>query len=281
MNPIVWPVDLVRQIGRRNVVLFVGAGASMGSQNRAGDRPPSWTGLLDELAEAICPPAPLAEARTLISQGQYLSAAELIHHAAVSTGNLNHYSDTLAELCDGPSGDKFQPSPLHEAMIDLQPSVIVTTNFDQILERTVVDGYTPMLFNAPGIDNAVRQGKNLILKLHGSAAHAMPTILTQSDYVALRREGSLALEVLQSLLLTRMALFVGYSFNDPDLRHILETLYGVPQRAAGHVLVANGEIPDFQRSLFTGAYGLNIVHYPEGNHPVLLEGIKALSAALA
>lgn len=282
MSAIAWPGDLVKQVARRNVVLFVGAGISMASENAARQRPLGWKDLLGKLGDEICTPAEMrTKVKPMINRGEYLLAAEFIKYRATKNGNLNHYRDTISVFCDGPDEDKFAPSELHNRLMDLDPAVIVTTNFDKILERTAGEGYHPMGFNEPEIDNVVRQAKNLILKLHGTVNHGSPLVFTQSEYTSLRRDGALALEVLQSLLLTKMALFVGYSFNDPDLKLILETIFGVPGRGPGHVLVMNGKIPDFQQELFTGVYGLNVLSYPTGEHGVLLEGIKELSTALA
>lgn len=282
MSTIAWPGDLLKQVARRNVVLFVGAGISMASENSAGERPLGWKDLLQKLGNEICSLAEMkSKVNPMIKRGDYLLAAEFIKYTAIKTGNSNHYRDTISLFCDGPEGDKFAPSELHNKLMDLDPSVIVTTNFDKILERTAGDGYTAMAFNEPEIDNVVRQANNLILKLHGTVTRGTPLVFTQSEYTLLRRDGALALEVLQSLLLTKMALFVGYSFNDPDLKLILETIFGVPGRGPGHVLVMNGKIPDFQQELFTGVYGLNVLSYPVGEHGMLLEGIEQLASALA
>ncbi|MCJ0893760.1 SIR2 family protein [Rhodococcus sp. ARC_M5] len=278
MNSMAWPKDLVQQVGSSNVVLFVGAGASMSSENGQGARPLDWQKLLQSLAAEICSTDELASAvNPLIGEGKYLEAAEHISYIAKRDGNGNHYRDTIANLCDGPPGDQFQPSGLHAALIDLAPPVIVTTNFDHILERAVVGGYDPIQFYEPGIDNAIRQGKNIILKLHGSVKQGSKIVLTESEYVSMRRDGVLALDVLQSLLLTRMALFVGYSVNDPDLRLILSSLFGVHGRSPGHVIVTDGEIPAYKRYLFTEVYGLNAVSYPRGEHEKLAEGIQDLA----
>lgn len=282
MTGINWTKDLIKQISKRNVVLFVGAGVSMGSKNMAGAGPVGWVDLLNQLATEICTEPQMREEVTpRLATGEYLLAGEFIKYSASKTGNLNHYRETIVTLCDGPEADKFLPSDLHNALIDLDPPVIVTTNFDAILERAAGEGYMAVSYNEPGIDNVVRQGKNIILKLHGSVKNNSPMVLTQSEYTRLRKDGELALEVLQSLLLTKMALFVGYSFNDPDLRLILETLYGVPGRGPGHVLVLNGQIPDFQQELFTSVYGLNVLTYPKGEHGVLLDGLRELALSAA
>jgi hypothetical protein len=282
VSAIAWPGDLLKQVARRNVVLFVGAGVSMGSTNAAGQRPLGWKDLLRNLGNEICDASEMrTEVGPMIDRGEFLLAAEFIKYTATKTGNSNHYRDTIKRFCDGPDGDKFSPSELHNALMDLDPAIIVTTNFDKILERTAGEGYHALAFHETEIDNVVRQANNLILKLHGTVNHSARLVFTQSEYTLLRRDGALALEVLQSLLLTKMALFVGYSFNDPDLKLILETIFGVPGRGPGHVLVMNGKIPDFQQELFTGVYGLNVLSYPAGEHGELLDGIRELAAALA
>ncbi|GAA1877725.1 hypothetical protein GCM10009715_25560 [Paeniglutamicibacter psychrophenolicus] len=254
----------------------------MGCKNSSGESPLSWDNLLIELSTEFCKTTEAKqEFESIIEHKDYLLAAEYLRYIASDTGNINHYNDKIDTLCNGPSNDPFRPSELHYNLIDLEPSVIVTTNFDSILEEATAGGWASVQFYDAHIDNSIRQGRNVLLKIHGTAKHAGKIVFTQSEYTSLRNEGSLALEVLQSLLLTKMALFVGYSFNDPDLKLILESLFGVTGRGPGHVLVMDGDIPHFRRRLFTEIYGLTVKSFPKGKYDSLLESIVELRGALA
>jgi hypothetical protein len=252
-----WPRGLVDRIVERDYLLFVGSGVSASARNRAGAAPPTWTLLLKELLKQFLGSGKESRAvASLIRAGDYLSAAEHIAYFCEQKSMTADFRDAIAKATDGPTGDKFQGGPLHNAISLLDPRTIVTTNFDCVLERHFVHGYLVKGYEDRDVAASIRQGDPVLLKLHGTADAPTRTILTRLDFARLRRDGSHALETLQALLLTRTALFVGYSLSDPDLRLLLENIFGAQGQAAGHYLLSSTKMSASDQQTLRSVYGV-------------------------
>ncbi len=81
------------------------------------------------------------------------------------------------------------------------------------------------------------------MKLHGTVDDESQIVLTRSDFSRVRRDGAHVLEVLQSLFLTRTAIFVGYGFADPDIQLIFENILGARGGPAAHYWLTGDKMP--------------------------------------
>ncbi len=175
-----------------------------------------------------------------------------------------------------------QPGNAHGAFCSLPFDVVCTTNLEFLLERQY------MLLGRycwPVIDEdqlAVSRGRTAVtlLKLHGDVHHPGRLVVTESDYDGFLDRYPLLATYLSSLLITRTAVFVGYSLNDPDLRQMRQVIadrLGKGRRAAYAILVAPNppEIARFERR------GVKVVAIPDnggGYGPTLAEVFHALSS---
>jgi hypothetical protein len=60
-----------------------------------------------------------------------------------------------------------------------------------------------------------------LLKLHGDLDHPHRLVVVEEDYDRFVRDNPLMITYLTNLLITRTALFIGYSLEDPDIRQVL------------------------------------------------------------
>lgn len=263
-----WPKQLIRQISSGNFLLVVGAGISHGCTNSTGKSPPSWKELINELAAKFTSGTHRTAVRELVTQGRYLEAAELIRGRARSQAKEDDFLQRIAEETDGGprTEDQYQPSQLHETLLGLEPNVLVTTNYDRILERATKNGYNVHPYGSTTLGRDIRLGAPVLAKVHGSVDSTSEIVLTRSDYTRLRREGAHALEVLQALFLTKTALFVGYSFSDPDIQLLLENILGARGDIAAHYLLTSKAVPQYQKELYQFCYGTAIVAYADGDY---------------
>ena len=105
-----------------------------------------------------------------------------------------------------------------EALKRVKPHAIITTNYDEMIERIFPD-------HAPIIGQQILKGQQFevgeIYKIHGSVTEHNSLVFTESDYTdfALRKK------FLSAKLLTffneHPLLFIGYSATDPNIRAIL------------------------------------------------------------
>jgi hypothetical protein len=280
-----WSEVLVDRIAHEDFVLFIGAGLSSNSENSNGDSPPRWKGLLEVLRDkfASSNQSVLKEVNRSIRNGDLLLAAELLENYCEGRGRGDDFRAEIARLTDGGQESHlvFQKNGLHDLISDLFPRIIVTTNYDKILERHFQAGYKTLTYEQDDIASHVRQGKYLLIKLHGSVDDPAKMILTRMDFTRLRRNGRNTLDTLEALLLTRTALFIGYSLDDPDLRLLLENQFGAKGSRPGHYLLAPAKTTDAQRHLLKNAYGVNVVEYTGDHREGVERSLKALADLVA
>lgn len=251
-----WPDTLLEQIARRNFFLVLGAGASANARNSLGVRPPTWTELLERLGDAFLNQiADKKHLKRMLKQGRLLDAAEMLRLAADRDGKGNDFVRRIVDEVDSPRDGGFEPDDFFDHVLDLQPATIVTTNYDRVLERAAKTGFTYLSGHSPDIGRSVRTGVAVALALHGSVQEPTKIVLSRTDYSRLRVESSHALEVVQSLFMTKTALMIGYSLNDPDMQLLLENVLGARGGPPAHYMLSL-RLADFEVSSLRCCYGV-------------------------
>ena len=276
-----WPESLVQLIADRSCVVFVGAGFSRNARSTTGSsKPPGWADLLTSLVEVVHPK--IGKRRThrrlhidgLIAAGDLLTAAEAIHLDFTEKGMEPEFRSKIALSVDGPTGQEWQPGRCHELLAEINPRVIVTTNYDEILERQMQNGYKIVRQTDNHLGTHLRNNTDIILKLHGTADVRDDMILTRTDFTRLYRSASDVLDCLAALIATRTFIFLGYSVGDPDLQLLLESEFGIKNKTPGHYVLLNAQSssPESVRIL-RESYGLNVLKYakPEGSFEEVLQ----------
>ncbi len=278
-----WPTQLLDRVASKNFVLVVGAGISRGCTNTVGKSPPSWSELIHDLAKTFTTGMVKKTVLELAGHGRYLDAAELLRGRARIQAREEDFLQRIADVTDGgrKPADQYQPSELHETLLELEPDVLVTTNYDRILERATKNGYNLHSYDSTTLSRDVRLGMPVLIKIHGSVDSAREIVLTRSDYTRLRRQGAQVLEVLQSLFLTKTALFVGYSFSDPDIHLLLENVLGARGDVQAHYLLTSGSVPLHLREIYQYCYGTAAVTYSSGDYMEMRRMLELLGQQVA
>lgn len=276
-----WPRHLIERLASQGVLVVVGAGVSKNSVNAAGEKPVGWSDLIQALAKVTSSQPIIRSVRLAVEKEDYLGAAEIVRAKMREVGKAVDWNQRIAELTDGGKADaQFQPSDVHETILRLNPEVLVTTNYDKILERATRNGYKVHTFDSSSVGEELRAGNPVLLKIHGSVDSSSALILTRSDYTRLRREGAQALAVLQALLMTRTALFLGYSFSDPDIQLLLENVMGIYGDTASHYLLTSDGIPKHLREVYEGSYGTNVITFRDGDFDEMKRMLVLLADAV-
>lgn len=196
--------SMSQRFSRGQGAYFLGAGTSVPSGM------PTWLQLL----------APLVRARLGVElTGEHDLAAAAQYVVNANNGNRRPLADRLHELLERPAA----PNEYHRWIgLTAGADVIWTTNFDELIERAL-DSRTVVRHDDMSLLRAVGPGEVEVVKFHGCIARSKPDefVITTADYedFDLRRPG-LATR-LASDLLRRSFLFVGYGYNDPNVRTIL------------------------------------------------------------
>lgn len=120
--------------------------------------------------------------------------------------------------------DKNQDFSLHKKILKLTDAII-TTNYDNAFEEaslnTIIPSKKTSNFN---ISEISKSGKPYIFKLHGCYTEPDNCIIFSDDYKEIYDGDTSSKEKLKSIFIDKTIIFVGFSFNDPDINLIFSSL---------------------------------------------------------
>lgn len=184
--------------------VFMGAGVSAGAGLM------NWDDLLASIGEKTDPRTTRAE---LESVHDNRDAAELLAKRLARSGmSLEN------ELRLGLSGERF--SLQHGLLASLPCNEFITTNVDSLFEIAARQSDSPVLKTMPSREG-VRSGDRWLLKLHGSIDRKDSLVFTRQHYIDSFKANRALVGLVQSMLLTRHMLFVGYGLRDEDFHELV------------------------------------------------------------
>lgn len=269
-----WPDSLVAEIAEQRCIIFLGAGASASCVDPAtGASPPSWGKLLRDSLAINDDPAIRSLVTDLIQKEQYLDAAEIIFSRIEAADSRQFFRERFFI-------PHYERSPIHEIVLDLDPKIVVTTNYDEIYDKFCAsgiarEGYSVRRYYEDNVLDEIRSTARLVLKAHGCITDTSKMVLTRSQYFHARAKCPGFFSVLESLFLVNTLLFIGYSLSDPDIALVLESAnLSVPTKHPHYALVAAGR-HDAVVAAMRNTYNVRLLEYdaPGGDHS---EGIVAL-----
>ncbi len=202
--------ELINELKRNKVILFVGAGVSMNLGL------PSWGELIKRMAiELDYEPAKFQ------SYGDFLELAEFYEIKKGSIGPLRSWMDVSFH----DPRIKIEDSIIHKVIANFNFHIIYTTNYDRWLEKAF-ELYKKEYIKITSIYDLTKptSGITQIIKFHGDFDDDTSILLTESSYFSrLSFEGPLDMK-LRSDILGKSILFIGYSLNDIDIRYLLYKL---------------------------------------------------------
>ncbi len=226
------PLELAEELAKGNVILFCGEGIStgvgqfqlkrqQGMKNRnlkASFEIPvqdaifkGADGLPDhyKLAQALTQDADLGDAGSR-------SLPEVAQSYQVKMGR-NRLLNKIVQWVkyDQP----YKPLPAHHLIASLPFKRIITTNWDELLERALEQANTPCIRVVT--DAEVPFVKDItLIKLHGSLERPESLIITSNDYFDVFARSPEITRLVGSYFATQTILFLGFSLTDPDFRQL-------------------------------------------------------------
>lgn len=271
-----WPRALITELASRRCIVFLGSGASASclSQNGA-KRPPTWSAFLESLISMMNSDVDLSIIRSYIEKEKYLDAAEIIK-TNISPAN---FSTFIREELVTP---RYSASPIHESILEIDPKIIITTNYDDIYDSfcrtgTAQEGYNISKYYDDHIISDLRSPVRLIIKAHGCISDVSRIVLTKSEYFNVKQKYSNFYKVLDSLFLTHTILFIGYSLTDPDIQLVLENVNIAAPSSHPHYFVTGDNVNNAIKEANKKAYNIEFIEYTAGNHTQLNEGLADLT----
>lgn len=193
--------DFVIEINSGDAAIFAGAGlsASLGFVN--------WKELLRDFAEEL--KLDIDKEHDLISIAQY-------HYNKFQRGKINNkIKNEFTTLKEG--------SVNHKILSRIGIETFWTTNYDQLIEKSLeLEGKTVerKLRNEDFASN-IKKKDAIVYKMHGDKDSPDDAVLIKDDYETYNDKKEFFSTTLRGDLLSKTFLFIGFSFDDPNLEYIL------------------------------------------------------------
>ncbi len=190
---------------RDEAAVFAGAGYS----REAGFC--DWKGLLKDIAEDI--------ELDINKETDYISLAQYYE-------NANGYNTLCNTVLDNFS--KYRNNYILARSVESLPiKTYWTTNYDHFIEDTLRNDFKKLVDVKKTAENLTCNLRNrdaTVYKFHGDIDDLSSLVITKSDYEAFEREHAQFINALNGDLINKTFVFIGYSFNDPDLLNILKSI---------------------------------------------------------
>lgn len=186
--------------------VFVGAGVSMAAGY------PSWATLLKEIGEELG-----------VNSNDVQDLTALAQWSIRETGSASRVRDVILK--------EIKPQkpipPSVEILARLPVRHIWTTNYDLLIERAFDEIHRPYQSIASGPALARRvpmRGATRLYKMHGCVNSIDEIVISTDDYELYRSRRGQFLPLFQAHLTGMSMLFIGISFTDPNIKHVLSLI---------------------------------------------------------
>ena len=255
-------------ITTRNIIPFVGAGLSVPSGY------PTWTQFLYNLCEESH--VTNQEIEALLGQGLYEEAAQKL------------YDDLGPELFNENievifGNEKRILGPINYLPLVFPESSIITSNFDNILERVFQETSDHGLdtiqhgSNLNEILRIISNGTRALIKIHGDSRYVANRVLTKEEYDTSYSEESVVRDFFYRLLFSKSLLFIGCSLvNDrtiKTMREIVEQFGAITLPRHFAFLESKNSEDRVTRKKELAKANIFPIWYPENDHDESLEGL--------
>ena len=248
--------DSLKEIHRAKnsgrLVIFVGAGVSRNSGL------PTWSGLIAQFADKLhyehcstcadsknCDAQKKAECnrKNIFTQEEFLRIPEYYYQK-----DERGYYELVNEVLN----KNVEPNEIDNEILRIAPQHIITTNYDDLLERS--DSINTGLYSviAKDQDLLAKASSRYIVKMHGDFNDIENIVLKESDYINYEHNYILISTFIKSLLINNTFMFVGYSLSDYNLNLIIgwinyfAEVHKIEERPKSFILVSDDE-SDFEK----------------------------------
>lgn len=249
-----FPETLLKSLENNELVVFAGAGVSMGPPSNL----PSFNGLAQDIGKSV---------------GHEFN--EKKEAADLFLGRLEDQGIDVKEFAKKELNKAMSFNPLHSAIISLydksQNLRIVTTNFDGLFEQAFLSktGNKINTYCSP----ALPLGDDFegLVHLHGSVSNTRSMILTDRDFGKAYLTDGWALRFLIPLFQKYSVLFIGYSYNDVVMKYLARAL--PPELTEKRFILSTENSDDDWRQL-----RLTLIYYSEkNNHSALISSLSEMA----
>lgn len=194
--------EYVNAIREGNAAVFAGAGLSRSSGFV------DWKGLLRNLASEIN--------LDIDRETDLLSVAQFYRNEYGTRSNINKI------ILDAFSG-RGEENENIKILSRLPIFTYWTTNYDQLLESglRLANRNPDVKIDKDQLSVMKRDRDAIVYKMHGDVEHPAKAVLTKEDYDSYESNRPLFRTALKGDLISKVFLFIGFSFSDPNIDYII------------------------------------------------------------
>ncbi|HCM88433.1 MULTISPECIES: SIR2 family protein [Vagococcus] len=198
--------DYSKSLRNGNAAIFAGAGLSIPSGAMG------WPDLLKDVAENLG-----------LSNDKYVDLITLAQYYVNQEDSRTELSELIMESFSPRAG--LEINETQKILSKLPIDTIWTTNYDNLIEKAFKLEYKNVLVKKSPEDfslNSSRYKTDVILyKMHGDKDTPEKAIITKDDYETYNDTHLVYTTALKGDLVEKKFLFIGFSFEDPNLEYIL------------------------------------------------------------
>lgn len=181
------------------LVLFIGAGVSINSGM------PSWRDAVQHIGNLL--------GLGKIENSDFLKIPQYYYNSH----GKQAYNTLMREIFK--DGINLPVSDIHRKILRFNARSIITTNYDNLIERASEEYGEIRQIISQDKDIPYRKYNKELIKMHGDFAHDN-FVLKEEDYLNYSKNFKLIENYIKSIIGSKVLLFIGYSFSDPDLKQI-------------------------------------------------------------
>lgn len=292
-KPFKIPEGLIQAAKLHKLVPLIGTGISKHAVLPSGAEFPDWNKLLQSMAYE-------AHRRKRLNESEY---EQIINkdNGLLKQGKLLMIAQTLCELLDerfhrfvqnlfDPSN--VQAGSIHTAILRLKTPLIITTNYDRLLEHAFQSVHPggPTVYKHKDAELVQRKLQNwkesdppIIFKIHGCVTDLESIILSENDYRKLYFTEPGYQIIMSSIITSHTILMMGFSFDDPDIRRFLAVLRESLRYSSQphYILLPDNVISEIEIIRNLQDYNLETIIYKASDeHLEILEFVETLLTLL-
>lgn len=191
-------------INTKKLVVFAGAGISIDSGV------PSWSKLIEEIKKELDLPD---------NEKDFLKIPQIYYNERQEKEYIEKIRNVLGHK-------KLKHNGIHEEIFELNPEHILTTNFEDLLEQVINKKSLPFSVVQEDKDLPYSHNTKLLVKVHGDL-NSTNFVLKEDDYLNYSYNHPLIEAFIKSIFASKVVLFIGYSYNDYNLKQIIQNVRNI------------------------------------------------------
>lgn len=220
--------DYLAELVEGNAAIFAGAGLSV----PAGFV--DWRALLRPLSKDLALDIDLEN--DLVAVAQF--------HVNANGQNRHKLHKALLEALSKDT----KPTDNHGLLVQLPITTYWTTNYDKLIENSLHDSgkVVDVKSSVPQMATTRPHHDVTVYKMHGDIDRPDEAVITKEDYVKYPRDREPFITALAGDLVKKTFLFLGFSFTDPNLDHVLTQVrynFSVNQRQHYAIFRSRTQLP--------------------------------------